>query len=158
MNEVREPWATALIKAGFVDGRGHGQNPSWTALGRASGIHTSTLTAMASGSRRTTAETVEAVAEALRVDVLEVSKWVGAARSEREPYRLPDGANLLTEQERKAVSQIITLLTAGRKSRSSAQLKGDGTNGGSAAEEKRPGGPGGVDPDSIVDFTEGEDV
>ena len=121
-------WDEALVKAGFVDGRS-GKGPSWSQLAKAIGVHVSTLTSMRDGTRVTDGEIVAKVAEALRLDVLIVSGWVGRARTERNPYEPPEVANLLDAEERRAVTDLIRLLAKG-------EMRG-GTNASTAAAREK---------------------
>lgn len=107
-------WDVALIAAGFTDGRGSSR-ASWSALARAVGVHTSTLTAMRDGKKDTDQATVDAVAERLRLDPRTVAGWVGRARTERRPYQPPADANLLSSEERDAVDRLIELLARAKK-------------------------------------------
>ena len=107
---TKTDWDAALIAAGFTDRRSAKGGASWTALAQAVGVHTSTLTAMRDGTRDTDGATIEKVADALRMDVREVTRWVGKSRSESEPYTPPKAANLLDKHEREAVDRIIELL------------------------------------------------
>ena len=64
---VSEPWLSALVDAGFVDRSGV---VSLSALARAAGVHTSTVSNMVSGrTGRPSVETVRRVAGALGVSV-----------------------------------------------------------------------------------------
>ena len=65
----REPkdWGEALVAAGYTNRR-TGKGGSWTALADAIGVHVSTLTSMAAGTRATEQEILDKVAEALSVD------------------------------------------------------------------------------------------
>lgn len=102
-------WSSALIAAGFTDRRSKDHAPSWRALPDAVGVHPSTLTAMRDGLRETGQATVDRVTQALGVDGLTISQWVGRARTERNAYRAPDEANLLNQDERAVVDKLIHL-------------------------------------------------
>lgn len=114
MSDIQEPWASALCDAGYTDPRS-AERASWSALGRAIGVHTSTLSAMAQGTRDTSQEILDKVAAALRIDPRRVAEWVGVARSERAPYVPPSDAHLLDRDERDAVDRLITLLAKSKK-------------------------------------------
>lgn len=58
-------------------------------------------------------QTLEAVAEALRVDV-ELLRDL-RAEPESDPWYPPESSSLLTHEEREALSRLITLLTRGRE-------------------------------------------
>lgn len=112
--EAPEPWATAMIKAGATDPR-NAQRPSMSRLGEmAGGIGPSTITGMIYGERRTDVETIRRVADALRVKPELVSEWAGRARAVRKPYEPPDEADLLTDQQRKALNLLIRSIVADR--------------------------------------------
>lgn len=114
MSTEPKDWDCALRAAGFIDRRG-GDRVSWSALAQAVGVHTSTLTGMKDGSRETDGETLDLVAEKLRLDPRIVAEWVGRARAERDPYKPPSDADLLTRQEREAVNRLIQLLAEPKK-------------------------------------------
>ena len=86
-NEPQGPWASALRRANLVDPR-HGR-PSWSALARAVGRHTSTITAMVRGERKTEYEAIKAVAEALRVSPQDVADWIAIEQYDPSKYELP---------------------------------------------------------------------
>lgn len=123
MDNIPEPWASAMLAAGFTDRRG-GNRPSWRALAERTKTHPSTLSAMASGTRETGSDVIARVAEALRVDVRTVSEWVGQARAVRAPYQPPQDANLLDDQEREAVDRLISLLARSKKRGSGGEPAG----------------------------------
>lgn len=114
MSSIPEPWASAMKKQNLVDGRS-GDRPSWSALARTAGVHTSTVIAMAEGKRETETDVLQKVAKALRIDVRTVSKWAGQARSVRAPYSPPADANLLDSEERDTIDRLIRLLAKGKK-------------------------------------------
>lgn len=131
--EIPEPWATALIEAGITDPR-NASRPSWQELRRRTGIHPSTLTAMAYGMRATKQENIDKVAEAIRVPPQQVAEWVGRARTVREPYAPPAEANLLDRDERQAVDRIIALLAKTKMEGAGDVKKKSGVGGGSAEQ------------------------
>jgi len=114
MTDIPEPWATALVEAGFTDGRFTEPRPSLRKLAEHAGVGTSTISNMIYSKRRTEQDTIDRVAEALRADPILIAQWAGRERSEREPYRPHPDANLLDEQERRAINEVIGLLTKGR--------------------------------------------
>lgn len=59
------------------------------------------------GATDTEPETVAAVAEALGVDVVRVSRQVGQARSQQAPWVPPFEANLLSRRQQRALSELI---------------------------------------------------
>lgn len=107
----KEPgsWDEALVAAGFTNRRS-GKGASWTRLAEHIGVHTSTLTSMAGGTRHTDQAILDKVAEALRLDPRTVAGWVGRTRSERAPYEPPRDADLMDTEEREAVNRLISLL------------------------------------------------
>lgn len=118
MDNIPEPWASAMTAQNFVDGRGSGR-PSWRSLSKETGVHPSTLSAMAAGTRTTSVDVLQRVAHALRVDIQTVSGWANQVRALSEPYSPPDDANMLDDEERAAVDRIITLLARSKKRGSS---------------------------------------
>lgn len=143
MSDIPQPWEQALIEAGFTDPR-NASRASWNALSRAVQVHTSTLTAMAYGTRDTGQEVVDAVAKALKVDSRTVNQWVGRARTERDPYVPPVEANLLTREERVAVNRIISLFAESKKRGQHEDLAAEAKK--TTAEAVRPNvTPGGVE-------------
>lgn len=155
--EVPEPWAAAMIAAGMTDPRSS-TKPSWSALGRTVGSHASTLIAMADGSRATSQELVDSVADVLHIDRRSVAQWVGRARTVRDPYRPPSDVHLLDRDERDAVSRLIVLMARSKKEvhdGTAAEAQKSTNDGGgptvgdddppaSVTELPRPGQPAGV--------------
>ncbi|WP_043497274.1 helix-turn-helix domain-containing protein [Georgenia sp. SUBG003] len=78
-------------------------------LAEAAGLHTTTVSRIifGVGSRTPSPANVQAIADALGVDVVKVSGWVNQARTVREPYRVPDEVHLLTDRQQKAVTELI---------------------------------------------------
>ena len=129
MSDEPGDWESALISAGYVDGRG-ANRASWRRLAQEVGVHQTTLKYMRTGERDTDQATVDAVAGALRLDPRTVAEWVGRARSERAPYVPPSDAHLLDREEREAVNRLITLLAKPKK-------RGSG-DAGNAEAQKTP--------------------
>jgi len=115
MNSIPEPWATAIVAAGYKDPRFDEPTPSLRALGEAAHLHTTTVSRMVQGKGVAKVENVAAVAEALGVDVRSVSEWVRQARAEVEPYVPPAEADLLTRRERDALTELIRAVTESRR-------------------------------------------
>lgn len=115
MSQIPEPWASALVRAGFTDPRYSDDRPSLGALAEAAGVHTTTVSRMVHGRGKPKHENVEAVAAALRVDVVKVSEWVRQARTEVEPYRMPAEVNLLTRREQAAITELIRAMAEARR-------------------------------------------
>ena len=128
MSDEPGDWESALISAGYVDGRG-ANRASWRRLAQEVGVHQTTLKYMRTGERDTDQATGDAVAGALRLDPRTVAEWVGRARSERAPYVPPSDARLLDREEREAVNRLITLLAKPKK-------RGSGDAGNAEAQKK----------------------
>lgn len=112
---VPEPWASALVRAQFTDPRYADDRPSLSQLAEAARLHPTTVSKMIRGVGRAKVENVAAVADALGVDVVEVSGWVKQARSRAKPYSVPTEVDLLTEREQDALSELIRAIAAGRR-------------------------------------------
>lgn len=118
--ELPEPWAGWLLAAGIVAPRTKEPRPSVNELGSRIGVHPSTLGAMIHGDRYTSEDTIEAVAGALGVDVLAVSKAADRARTVREHYVPPAAVHSLSRDVQDAISDLIRALAKesdGRESR-----------------------------------------
>lgn len=110
---TREPWASALKKAGFVNPRTG--EPSMSSLAREAGVHISTLTKIVNGTTRSPeTDTVTKVADALEVPFVTVAQWIGLAWTDTEPYEPPKESALLNARERLAVTEIIRCMVAER--------------------------------------------
>ena len=107
-------WDAALVKAGFVDKR-DGESPSHRALAEHLGIGTSTITNIRAGNAKPKPATVAKIADALRVDVRELSRWIGQTREVAKPYTPPSEADLLDQRERDALDEIIRVMAASKK-------------------------------------------
>lgn len=112
MNQIPEPWDAAIIQAGFTDPRYKDARPSMGALATAAGLHTTTVSRMVHGKGSPDPANVAAVAGALRVDVVVVSRWVDQARSQTEPYTPPPEADLLSRRQQEAVTELIRSIAA----------------------------------------------
>lgn len=110
--DVPEPWATWLIDAGMTSPNARRQIPSARRLAERVGSHTTTLMNMMHGVADTDPATVAAVAEALGVDVVKVSRQVGQSRTERSPWVPPFEANLLSRRQQLALSELIRAMAA----------------------------------------------
>ena len=115
MSQVPEPWATAMIEVGFTDPRYDDPRPSMSRLAEAAGVHTTTVSRMVHGLKRPDPANVARVADALRKDVREVSKWVRQARTAPVEYTVPSEVNLLTRREQDAISELIRAIAATRE-------------------------------------------
>lgn len=110
--EPHGPWIEPMIRAKAVDPRTG--IPSWNRLATLAGVGTSTITNMVAGRTRTSPGTIAKVAAALNVTPEQVSKWVGTHRPVRHTYTPTPEAARLTEAERKALDQLITVMVRGR--------------------------------------------
>jgi len=103
-----------MVDAGITDPR-NGLRPSWQEMTRRTGIHTTTLSRVAKGERRTRQEVVDRVAEELRLPPQTVNGWLGRTRTVGRPYVPPAEASLLSQEERDAVDRIIVLLALSKR-------------------------------------------
>jgi hypothetical protein len=118
------PWVEPMIRAKATDPRNG--LPSWNQLGILAGLSTSTVTAMVSGSRKTSSRSIQAVAKVLREDPKTVSEWLELQRPVHRSYQPPPEADLLTERQQKALTSLIRAIVsddpkAGNDSGTSAQ-------------------------------------
>lgn len=97
--------------------------PSFTRAAEAAEVGVQTLIDLCFGRKTTAPETVQAVAEALSIDVRTVSGWANLARTETKPYVLPPEAAYLTKAQQDAISALI---------RSIAPKKGRGSGVGAS--------------------------
>lgn len=107
VSTVPEPWASRLVERGFTDGRSRQRIPSMGALSTKTGLHTSTISALISGKRKPTVETVQLLVRELGGDV---AAWLGVPV--RDEYTPPPEAALLTPRQRKAVDELIRSIVA----------------------------------------------
>lgn len=105
MTEPKNPdhWQEAMDKVGLS---------SRTRLGIAAGVPTSTITGLITGDRESREETIQKVADALRVEVTTIRTWAAQARGESEPYAAPAEANRLSRRQRKALDELIRSIVA----------------------------------------------
>lgn len=105
--EVPEPWATRLVEKGFTDGRSQKvARPSMSNLADAIGVHTTTVAAAIFRERQTKADVIVDLVNALGPDVAE---WLGVPY--HGPWTPPAVSSLLTERQRKALEEIINVMT-----------------------------------------------
>src|SRR5690606_6078848 len=131
VNEIPEPWASALDEAGYIDGRYRTeQRPSTRSLAREVGVHVTTLTRMFSGTTDTDHSTVVEVARALKRSPVEVSAWARQARAEAQQWDPPAAVHQLTKREQDALTELIVAMVAARK---------DGEGVGNSAASTRAG-------------------
>lgn len=116
--ETPEPWAAAMVKAQATTRSGR---PSITALARIAGLGVETTRRLLYGMGSASVESVSKVADALHIDVREVSRWAAQSRAVKAPYGVPAEADLLTDRERRAVTDLIRAITDGRRSNAEAQ-------------------------------------
>lgn len=126
--ETPEPWATWLIAAGFVEPRAKGvPRASLRQLAERLDVHPSTVAAMVHGDRYTSEDTVEAAAEAMRVDVLEVSRATLRARTVREHYEPPAEVHSLSREVQDAISDLIRALAREHHGNAAAKPQAGGS-------------------------------
>lgn len=127
--DVPEQWAELLVRAELTDPRTG--LASMSALGEASGVHPSTISAMMYGDRKTQRASVDKVADAITRRLsgknpgdikYRIHQMVGRALGDDTPFRPHPDADLLDPQERQAVNELIRLLTASKRQR--PQLRG----------------------------------
>lgn len=115
-NEVAEPWAAAMIAAGFTDPRYKDRDvPSMRQLADAAKTRASTISHMMAGTRETGGDVIDRVAAALNLDPTEVGRWVGRARSAPKRFEPHRDADLLTSEEQNAVNELIRLLALSKR-------------------------------------------
>lgn len=120
-SEVPEPWASAMLRAGFLDGRRSDDAPSISALARAAGPTVETVRRMVHGIGEPQPGNVQAVARALGVPAERVAGWVYDAQHRLHDYEPPGEAALLDDDEREAVNRIIRLMVRGRRPSTSTE-------------------------------------
>ena len=96
--DIPEPWREAMEAAGMY---------SFRDLSQKTGIGTSTVTGLVFGDRRSSDATMQAVADALRLQVTTIRAWAAAALGESKPFVLPAEANRLSRRERDAVLAVV---------------------------------------------------
>lgn len=141
--EIPEEVAAAMVKAGAVDAR-YG-NASLSALGRAAGVHTTTVSKLILRGERIAPEKLDALAEALGVTPARLMEWCTGQRI--RPYSPPAVAETLDDRERKAVDEIIRLLAARKEQdlgdtdeKKTEPAPADAVGYDAGTEEKTPGG------------------
>ena len=107
MNTIPSKWADLLVKAGYTDPRDR-VTPSLNQLGKASGIHTSTISRLVIRGLGLTPENMNKIAEALRVPVSDLYEL--STGEKIEPLTLPQGTEKLSHREKEAVTEIIRSL------------------------------------------------
>lgn len=96
--DIPSPWREAMESAGMY---------SFRDLSQKTGIGTSTVTGLVFGDRRSSDATMQAVADALRLQVTTIREWAAAALGEAKPFLLPAEANRLGRREREAVLAVV---------------------------------------------------
>jgi transcriptional regulator with XRE-family HTH domain len=132
-----EPWASAMIVAGFV----WAGDPSYGQLAERAGVTKETVRQLALGGRVPDTDTIEKVARALGVDVLTVSQWANQARSVRKSYEVPREADLLTEEEQRAITALIRAIAKTRREGEEHGSNGSTTIGTSNVRQLPPPPP-----------------
>lgn len=112
-----------------------------SALARKVDVHTSTISAMVHGRRDTDPGTVASVAAALKQDTLTVFEWVGLARSEKQPFVPHPDADLLDQEGRDAVNELIRVLARPAKQRTQPDYIFNTKGGGQIIVELKTSGP-----------------
>lgn len=106
------PWVEAMEKVGAVSPRTH--RPSWTQLAAKADLSVSAVTNMVNGKTRARPDTVQKVAQALRVRPEVVSGWLGTDRPVGGPWEPPRESSLLFPHERDALDDLIRAMARGR--------------------------------------------
>ena len=104
--EPWELWASAMLAVGATNPR-LPDRPSWRQLANRAGITTQTVINAARGEVDTEIDVIRQIAKALRVSPETVSEWVGRSRAVSTRYAPPAEADLLTERQRKALTELI---------------------------------------------------
>lgn len=99
-----------MVRAKATDPRNG--RPSWTRLAELAGVGTSTISNMVRGTKRTSPDTIQKVADVLRVSAQDVSAWLGLSRPVGTRYEPPPEADLLTPRQREAVNELIRAIVA----------------------------------------------
>lgn len=119
--EIPEEWARRIVQRGYVRTRGSGPNIS--ALADDIGLHTSTVSnALKGGLRGPNAETIAKIVQALGPDT---AAWFGVERV--ETWDPPASSALLTDRQRKALTELIESMTerGGERARSAPMNQAD---------------------------------
>ena len=106
-----EPWASAMEKVGATSPRTG--KPSMNALAELSGVHATTIQRVIYkrlGHRGADPETIQKLADALKVKPARVAKWIGQTWGAGEPYVPPKEADTLGPRARRAVDEMIRTL------------------------------------------------
>ncbi|WP_225728868.1 MULTISPECIES: helix-turn-helix transcriptional regulator [unclassified Nocardia] len=101
---IPEPWASAMAAVGIN---------SRNELADTAGVHPTTISRLIDNPEHPSSiETVQAVADALKLDVRDVAHWSGIALELAEPYIPPPEAALLGREQRRLVTELIRALAA----------------------------------------------
>lgn len=103
--EVPLPWVKPMEQRGFT----HRGKPSASALAADAGLSTETVRRMMHGMGTPEQVNVNKVADTLGVSRIRVNRWIGIAREVEESYEPPADADLMSYEQRLAVSRIIQL-------------------------------------------------
>lgn len=103
--EVPEHWARAMERKGFT----HRNRPSVSRLAGETSLATETVRRMVFGLGTPEQVNVNEVADALGVSRIKLNEWIGIARSVEESYEPPADADLMDQEQRKAVDRVIQL-------------------------------------------------
>lgn len=104
--EPWEPWASAMLAVGATNPR-LPDRPSWRQLAIRAKTTTQTVINAARGEVDTEIEIIRQIANALQVSPETVSEWMGRARAVSTRYAPPAEADLLTERQRAALTELI---------------------------------------------------
>lgn len=110
-DDYLRPWASDMLRVGAVDNRG---NPSGRALAKIAGASNATVSRMLQGITDPTPDTVKKIATALELDPTTVWERLGVSRQHVEDYTPPAESSLLTQRERRLVTEMIRVLVEGR--------------------------------------------
>jgi len=115
VREIPEPWASAMVAQNLTDSRYADDQASIGRLAAEAGLHKTTVSRMIRGDVDSSPANVQAVADALHVDVVEVSRWVKQARSVTKPYDIPPEVHQLDEREQRALTELIRAMAAAKE-------------------------------------------
>lgn len=120
--------------------------PSITNLAGLSGVAVETVRKLVYGIGTPRTDTVERVAHALGLDIRIVSDWSGQHRAVAAPFTLPTEAALLDERERDVITELVRVMTAGRRSTHAQQQEpiedsGSTTSSSTRGQGRRRGTP-----------------
>lgn len=80
---------------------------SFRALADKAELGTTTVTSLVYGRRQSDEQTVQAVADALRLKVTTIRSWASQALGQEAPFELPPEANQLNQRQRQAILTVV---------------------------------------------------